>query len=118
MVNTVFKLLTIGTDGTLHGTQQYFADPSTEVFPRFARDGSIFAAVRDFPSVRFVHIAANGTADAGFQSADVQVPNLPSGSSLLDTAAIETSDAWLITESVYLANATPDNELLLFRVWK
>ena len=37
---------------------------------------------------------------------------------MLDTEIAELSGAWLVTAHLYLANENPDDEILLFRVWK
>lgn len=112
------QLLTIGTDGQLKATTEYYQDIGASLEPHFAADGSIFATVKDFPAPRFARFAADGTSDASFQSADIQVPGLPDGSAVLDTDDHETSEAWLVTAHLYLADSNPDDELLLFRVWK
>ena len=112
------ELLTIGSDGAVRTTKVYSDSITDRLEPHFAADGTIFAAVADFPWRRFAHYAADGTPDAAFASTDVQVPNVPDGSAMLDTEVAEVSGAWLITAHLYLANENPDDEILLFRVWK
>ncbi|HTR51076.1 MAG TPA: hypothetical protein VMJ10_10250 [Kofleriaceae bacterium] len=112
-------LLVIGTNGQLQSATPYYSSISPTIDPHFAADGSIFATVNDFPSVRFAHFSATGTLDSAFQSNDIQIPSLPPGSDILEGApVIETSDAWLVTTSIYLASSNPDTEFVLFKVWK
>jgi hypothetical protein len=111
-------LLVIGSDGQLQTAAAYQNPVTAQLAPQFASDGSIFAVVNDYPTVRFAHFAADGTLDTAFQSVDIAVPGLPTGSAILGVPVFETSESWLATADIYLANSTPDDELVLFKVWK
>lgn len=111
-------LLVVGSDGQLQTAAAYQNPVTAQLDPQFAADGSILAVVNDFPTVRFAHFAADGTLDTAFQSADISVPGLPTGSAILSAQVFETSAFWLATANIYLANSNPDDEIVLFKIWK
>lgn len=112
------QIVALTSDGKTATPREY--QPGNGVgFARFAHDGSLFAEVTSYPIAAFGRFALDGTRDSTFTKAVIEVPDVPSGTVFLGVSAVEMSDAWLVGGHLFLgADAMPESQLMLFRLWK
>lgn len=114
------QIVSVTSDGKTATPHVYQQDDGVR-FARFAQDGSLFAEIDDYPIAAFGRYAQDGTADSTFTTATIDVPGVPAGTVFLSSglAAVEQSDAWLVTGYLFMGtSSTPESQLVLFRLWK
>lgn len=112
------QLVALTSDGKAATPHEYQHDDGVR-FARFARDGSLFAEVTSYPIAAFGRFALDGTNDPTFTKAVIEVPDVPTGTVFLGAAAVEESDAWLVNGYLFMgADAMPESQMMLFRLWK